>query len=218
MEAISDLPLSWLLGKKTKTEQSFNEGLRKYPLFPHGPQAVQTSRLPGFGMRIDRIGCRVAAVAHRPCFRWGQTGSRRHLEGKSLGFRNWRKSLDPENAFMPMHRIFHIIPVGSYNCETHPQSPSSFMCPHLKHLWLSKREVWKLKPYQHETVTEDVEFWRLEKIHEAVIHREGDILGALWSWWVVRIWISLGRLRSFIKVGNKWGALGTGRWDSRLDH
>lgn len=69
MEAISDLPLRQLLGKKTKTEQSFNEGLRKYPVFPHGPQGVQTSRLPGFGVRIDRIGYRVSAMAHRPCFR-----------------------------------------------------------------------------------------------------------------------------------------------------
>jgi hypothetical protein len=66
VEAVSDLPLRQLLGKKTKTEHSFNEGLRKYPVFPQG---VQTSRLPGFGVRINRIGCRVSAVAHRACFR-----------------------------------------------------------------------------------------------------------------------------------------------------
>lgn len=29
------------------------------------------------------------------------------------------------------------------------------------------------------SVIEDVEFWKLEKIHEAINHREGDILGAL---------------------------------------
>ena len=50
-------------------------------------RAQMSAWKPGFGVRMGRNDGRVSIMSHKPLLRLGQAGSKGHLEGNSLDFR-----------------------------------------------------------------------------------------------------------------------------------